>query len=322
MKTAVLSSPASRGIPDWIEWGKSRLAFLGPGAAREECELILESLLGVSRAELYLSGPAEARIFSRFREVVGGRQRRLPLAYLLGGAWFWDARLEVGPGVFIPRPETEGMIEGFLKEGGFSPSDPFRFLDLGTGSGAIALTLARLFPKARGVASDISDEALGTARRNAEILKVGDAIQFLRMDGLSGFCKESFDVIFSNPPYIGRGDLGSLEPEVRSEPLLALDGGEDGMDFYKRIAGELVALKRGGSLWVEIGWGQSARVRGIFEPMGFDTIKIFKDLNGTDRIVKGTGCFSSRQRHGKCDYGDGPKRDRPHEFQASEACAF
>lgn len=294
MKTALVSPPTRRGIPDWIEWGKSRLAFLTPEAAQAECELILESLLEVSRAELYLFGQAGPEIFSRFCGLIEAREKRLPLAYVLGEAPFWEDRFQVEEGVFIPRPETEGIIENFLKEGGFPSTAPFRFLDLGTGSGAIALTIARLFPKARGVAEDISGKAVKTARRNDDVwlagaLKSGSRTHYLQADGLTIFKEGSFDVIFSNPPYIASRDLDSLDPEVRFEPRLALDGGEDGLDFYRRLKGGLNCLKQGGSLWVEIGWGQAAQVQSIFEQMGFDRVKIFKDLNGIERIIAGVG---------------------------------
>jgi len=289
MKTVLASPPAHSGVSESLAWGKSRLTFLGGEAAQAECEFILESLLGVSRAELYLhSEQIDPGVFSRFREKVEAREKRLPLAYVLGEISFWDARLEIESGVFVPRPETEGIIENFLKEGGFSSNAPFRFLDLGTGSGAIALTISRLFSKAGGAASDISWKALEVARRNAKHLE-GGRIQWVRADGLPGFGKETFDVIFSNPPYLARQDLDSLDPEVRSEPRAALDGGEDGLDFYRRLKGELGCLKRGGGLWVEIGWGQADPVRSIFESIGFDRVKVFRDLNGIDRVAAGIG---------------------------------
>ena len=300
MKTAVEYPTAHPGIPDWIEWGKERLGFLAPEAARGECERMLEALLGVSRAELYLSGQAAPGVFFRFHRMIEARKTRLPLAYLLGEAPFWEDRFQVDPGVLIPRPETEGIIENFLREGGFSAGDSFRFLDLGTGSGAIAITIARLFPNAAGAASDISGRALEAASRNA---KKGDrllfsngakksslspfSLQWIQMDGLLGFKKESFDVIFSNPPYVSSKEWESLEPEVKCEPRLALDGGEDGLDFYRRLSRESGALKRGGSLWVEAGFGQACEVKSLLSEAGFEEVRTFKDFNQIERIIAG-----------------------------------
>lgn len=290
MKTVWISPPRS-GILEWLEWGEAQLSFLGE-AAREECEQILEVLLGVTRPELYLTKRIESEAILRFRELVEARRKRVPLAYLLGRVYFWDAWFEVEKGVLTPRPETEGMIENFLEAGGHVKDQPFRFLDLGTGSGNIALTLARLFSKSRGVASDISEKALSVARRNAERLKTENPVQFIQADGLSAFEKESFDVIFSNPPYVAEKDWNGLDPEVREEPRLALMGGEEGLDFYRRIAKERSPLRKGGSLWVEVGFNQAGAVQSLFKEMGFDALNIFKDLNGIPRIVAGIGLNS------------------------------
>ncbi len=279
----------SESLGRWVEWGAGELAFLDSREARLECEVILETLLGLTRSELYLARERNPSDFPRFSEFIQARKKRVPLAYLLKRSPFWEDVLEVEVGVFTPRPETEILIESFVKEGGFSSDTPFRFLDLGTGSGAIAVTVAKLFSRAEGVASDLSGEALVVALKNAKRLGVTDRMEWIQGNGQSIFQMKSFDVIFSNPPYIPSSEWEGLEEEVRREPRLALDGGKDGLDFYHQIMNELSCLRPGGSLWLEIGWGQAERVKSLFEKKGFEQISVFKDLNGIERVVGALG---------------------------------
>ena len=282
-------APPSGGLSSWIEWGIGELAFLGESEARAECEEILKTLFKVSRPELYLTAQPDATAFSQWVKWVQERKRRIPLAYLLGKAPFWEDEFEVERGVFIPRPETEILIEAFLDRSGFSPSDPFDFLDLGTGSGNIGVTIAKVFGRSLGIVSDLSGKALAIAARNAGRLGVSRRLEQVQGDGLAFFEKGSFDVIFSNPPYVARDEWGGLEPEVRREPRLAFVAGEEGLDFYRKIFRELPCLREGGSLWVEIGWGQAPKVRELFEKASFKTIEVFKDLNQIDRVIGGIG---------------------------------
>ena len=272
----------------WVEWGAGELSFLGNRQARRECERVLETLFGLHRSEIYLSQVALPKGFSRFSELVQARKKRIPLAYLLGRTPFWDAELEIDSGVFIPRPETEILIESFVKMSGFRTDSCFRFLDLGTGSGNIAVTVAKLFPKTQGVGSDLSSQALAAARNNACQLAVSCRIQWIQAPGLDAFNQGSFDVIFSNPPYINSGECEGLEPEVQQEPRLALDGGPDGMALYRHLLENISSLRLGGSLWVEIGWDQGERVVTLFENR-FERTQLFQDLNGLDRIVGAAG---------------------------------
>lgn len=204
-------------------------------------------------------------------------------------AYFWEDEFEIEKGIFIPRPETEILVESFVETGKFKPHMPFRFLDWGTGSGIIAVTLAKLFPNAQGVACDLSQEALEISTRNAERIGVKNRLQFVHSDGLTGFRKGSFDVIFSNPPYVAAWEFDQLEPEVLSEPRLALDGGEDGLECYRKIFGDLSSLKPGGSLWLEIGWNQRSAIEEMFRRQNFNEIRVFKDFNQIDRIIAGMG---------------------------------
>lgn len=286
MKSEMAPCPGP-DISDWLKWGKTELAFLGEHEAHQECERMLEALFGVSRAELYLSTQPQLRLFPRFSEWIEVRKGHVPLAYLARSADFWEDRFEVQSGVFIPRPETEGLIEAFLNEIQFTKEDAFRFLDLGSGSGVIATTLAKLFPRSRAVAADLSDRALAVTRRNARRLGVEDRVVLVQGDGVAAFGKATFDTILSNPPYVASGDWGRLDPEVREEPRVALDGGEDGLDFYRKIFQDLSCLKSGGSLWVEVGWGLASGVQSLFERKGFKGLRVFKDLNGIDRVIAG-----------------------------------
>jgi release factor glutamine methyltransferase len=274
---------------DWLDWGIGELGFLEEAEARRECEVMLETLLGVSRAEVYLASEFDPQFLPQLSAWVQARKQRVPLAYLLGKAPFWDDEFEVEEGVLIPRPETETLIEAFLNVGGFNRSDRFRFLDLGTGSGNIAVTIAKLFPQSQGLGSDLSGKALAVAKRNAERLGASERMSWIQGDGLGSFEKERFDVIFSNPPYVASQDIEQLAPEVKQEPRLALDGGEDGLDFYRRIFRDLTCLSRGGSLWVEIGEGQRLAVQSLFDKERFRNRVTFQDLLGIHRVVGGIG---------------------------------
>lgn len=272
-------------ITKWLQWGTNELAFLGEREAREECERILEALFQTPRTQLYLETNPRPETLPEFLKWVQARKERVPLAYLQRRAFFWEDEFEVDEGVFIPRPETETLIEAFLEHGGFSKNEGFRFLDLGTGSANIAGTIARLFPRSKGVAADLSEKAARVARRNAGGIGVGERLEIVQVDGLSAFKKESFDVVFSNPPYVATGEWPLLDLEVLREPRLALDGGGDGLDFYRIIFQGIGCLKAGGSLWVEVGWGQASKVRSLFEKGGFGKISTFRDLNGVERVI-------------------------------------
>ncbi len=271
-----------------VEWGQKELSFLSPEEAQEECEIIFSTLLGVSRSGIYFETDFNQELCQEFSRLVRNRKHRIPLAYLLKRAPFWEDELEAEEGVLIPRPETEILIGAFTQLSGFSSKDSFRFLDLGSGSGNIAVTIAKLFPGSKGVGSDISAPAISLGQRNAERLGVSNRLEWIQADGLSFFSDKKFDVIFSNPPYIKTKDCKRLQPEVCKEPGLALDGGEDGLHFYRMIFQNLRCLKPNGSLWVEMGWDQSKAVQSFFKG-NFQQVNVFKDFNQIDRIVGGLG---------------------------------
>ena len=217
-----------------------------------------------------------------------------PLQYIVGHQEFWSIDLTVTPRVLIPRPETELLVEqalAILSERSFKPG-PW-VLDVGTGSGAIAIALAKEIEDIFVVATDISKEALNVAKENARRVRVGEKIQFVQGDLLCPFRplnkKGPFDLMISNPPYIDRADIGTLEKEVKDhEPIIALDGGREGLDFYRQMALEAPSLiRQGGWFLLEIGHGQGQRVLELVGACGaFSNSKILFDLAGRERVVK------------------------------------
>lgn len=205
-----------------------------------------------------------------------------PLAYLLGEQYFWRYRFIVTPDVLIPRPDTERLVEtalSLLPHGG-------RFADLCTGSGAIALSVSADRPDLSGDALDISPAALAVAFQNAQALHVGDRIRFHRADLFTDDPLEGeFDAILSNPPYIPRKDISSY-PSLVYEPQIALDGGEDGLDFYRAILTRFAChLKVGGCFLFEIGYDQGDAIRALAHRYGWDCT-VTKDYSGCDRVAK------------------------------------
>ena len=187
----------------------------------------------------------------RYAQLIARREKREPMQYILGETGFMGLMFHVESGVLCPRPDTEILCEEALRR--IKPG--MRVLDIGTGSGALGVSIAKLAPDARVTAVDISDTALAIARGNAE--RNGAQVRFLKSDCFSALAGETFDVIVSNPPYISGEEMKTLMPEVCMEPELALFGGKDGLDFYRRISSEAPAyLKEGGALLFEIGWQQ------------------------------------------------------------------
>ncbi|MCI5122382.1 MAG: peptide chain release factor N(5)-glutamine methyltransferase, partial [Candidatus Electrothrix sp. AUS4] len=206
-----------------------------------EAELLLRHCLGgVSRSKLFLlhDQPVEQETERRLQELLQRRCQREPLQYIIGSCEFWSLEFLVSPAVLIPRPETEFLLDHCLTTlQQHSDKPPQRILDLCTGSGVIAVVLAKEFPQSEVVASDFSQEALNIARKNISSHNLDERIHLLRADLLTAFsCAPSFDLIVTNPPYIKAGDIAELEPEVRDwEPHLALSGGSTGLDSIARI---------------------------------------------------------------------------------------
>lgn len=258
-----------------------------------EAESLLSRALGINRSGLYLH--SDKRLskgqIDYFLNMVERRIQGEPLAYILGEQPFRNINLEVSPDVLIPRNETELLIDKAIKVIKGTKSNPIKALDLGTGSGALALSLAKEIPNSEVWAVDISPLAIEIAKKNGRKNGQDGRVNFIESDLFSALGPErfdSFDLILANPPYIKRGDLATLPKEVKDfEPLLALDGGEDGLDFYRRlIPYSSNYLKGGGYLILEIGFDQAKEVQSLITATDdFDWVDVSKDYAGLDRVV-------------------------------------
>ncbi|HVB83109.1 MAG TPA: peptide chain release factor N(5)-glutamine methyltransferase [Candidatus Binataceae bacterium] len=270
----------------------ARLAAAGIESAQLDAELLMAAAAGVARASL-VGGAAQigTAALARFEQMVARREAREPLAYIVGRREFFSLEFRVRPGVLIPRPETETVVEAALD---FLRGRPAAtVLDIGTGSGAIAIAIARNAPAGRIVASDISKVSLGIAADNARRHRCADRIAFLEGDCFAVLDGrhppfDPFDLIVSNPPYVAAVELASLAPEVRDfEPRVALEGGLEGMDFYRRIAAGLSRwLARGGQVILEVGAGQAEMVEAMMLAAGCDESVRMRDLAGVERVVR------------------------------------
>lgn len=264
----------------------------GLATARHDAERLLAESLGTTRLGLYLEPdrPVPPDALERFLELLDRRARHEPLQYLLGWEEFAGLRLRVGPGVFIPRPETELLVERALA---LLPDRAGRVVDLGTGSGAIALALARARPAVAVWAVERSAEALGWAEANIAGLGLSDQVVLfagnlwapLRGLGLEG----TVDLVVSNPPYIPAEKLGELPAEVRAhEPLEALNGGPGGLAVHRRVlAAAPEFLRPGGTLLLEIGEGQAEPLADLVEAAAaFEGVAFYRDLLGIERVLE------------------------------------
>jgi release factor glutamine methyltransferase len=254
-----------------------------------DAELLLAAAAGIDRVKLLTGSFAlEREHLERFCQLVARRASREPLAYIAGRKEFHGLEIEVDRNVLIPRPETELVVDVALRFLRHRP--PSLVMDLGTGSGAIAIAVGLRSPGARISASDISAAALEVASRNAERHGCVDRIEFLPGDGFAAIpCSHpKFDLIVSNPPYVRDDEVAGLQPEVaRYEPGIALRGGKDGLDFYRRIAdGAGSYLAAGGEIIVELGAGQAVAAARILEQGGWRTRETIRDLAGHERVLR------------------------------------
>jgi release factor glutamine methyltransferase len=289
-----MTTPASKpwNIIDLLKETKAYFEKCGIATARLDAELLLAQCLQRDRIRLYTDfeyqlTPDE---LARFREFVRRRGKREPVAYITGYKEFWSLRLAVTPDVLIPRPDTEVLVEETVKVmKARGSAGPLSILDIGTGSGAIALALAKEFPDADIAALDVSAQALAVAQVNAQSCNFGGRIEFLCGDSLHGVPEgRRFDAIVSNPPYIPSTDIDMLEPEIKNfEPRLALDGGPDGLDFYRAVIPHVYRyLNADGFVALEIGDGQGAAVAELFAAAGqYSAARIVKDYAHKDRVV-------------------------------------
>lgn len=249
-----------------------------------DAEWMMEHVCGLDRMQMRIHQAKELTTEQeqRFSRLLLSRAKREPVQYLLGEQYFYGLKFRVNPDVLIPRQETEELCEWGLKF--LQKLDAPTALDLCTGSGAIAITLKHHCPQAAVTASDLSGKALETARANA--LANAAHVRFVQGDLWEPLEGKRFDLILSNPPYIPTSDCDTLQPEVMREPRLALDGGADGLDFYRRIASEAEDhLKPGGMIAVELGVGEAEAVAELFRSAGLAEVEIRRDLYGIARMV-------------------------------------
>jgi release factor glutamine methyltransferase len=265
----------------------ARLGAAGIEDARSEAWLLLAAATGRERAALIAGGPERlgAEQQARLGELIRRRRAREPVAYILGEKEFWSLRFEVGPGVLIPRPETETVVEAVLA-GLPDRARALRLLDLGVGSGCLLLALLSERPQATGLGVDDSAAALGLARRNAERLGLAARADFREGHWGAGL-RERFDVIVSNPPYVAERDWDILQPEIREfEPKAALVAGTDGLAAYRALAPHCARLLGADGLCaLEIGYGQGNAVAEIFAHWGLPVTGRYRDLAGTVRCL-------------------------------------
>lgn len=269
-----------------LSWTKGYLAEKGIENARLEAEWMLCSALGIDRVGLYVNydKPLTSAELTAFRTMVGRRAKREPLQYILGSQDFYGLDFEVSPGVLIPRHDTEVLVQEACAR---SPKNA-RILDIGVGSGCIAVALAKNLADAEIFGVDPSPEALDLAARNADRHAV--SVHLLHGSLFEPVAGQCFDLVVSNPPYIPTADLSGLQAEVRDyEPRGALDGGIDGLDFYRRIIPDAPCyLNEGGWLLVEMGIGQVGEVLALFEETGrFSGLFTAKDPGGVERVAGG-----------------------------------
>ncbi len=258
---------------------------------RINSEHLLAYVLNCKRLDLYLSfdRPLKEDEVDAYRELIRRRSKAEPLQYIIGSVEFFGLDFKVNPSVLIPRPETEILVEKILEHS--DKNIPLKILDIGTGSGNIAVSLAKNLQNSSVVAIDISEDALKIAAENSESNNTNTQIVFKKYDFMTenNFQQESFDLIVSNPPYVSAEEFPSLRPELNVyEPKIALTDSSDGLNFYREISLKAkTLLKPKGKIFFEIGAGQAESIKNILLQNNFSEIEIFKDYASVERVIKG-----------------------------------
>lgn len=277
--------PKRYTIGELIKISTDYLRGKGCASPRLDAELLLGFVLDLDRLTLYLNfdKPLNEGEIARYRVLIGRRGQRVPVAYLTGRREFYSLALEVNEAVLIPRPETEFLVEKVLEL--VESAGKVKILELGTGSGAAAVALAYENPDLMITAVDISPAALQVAQGNAERFEVDCQIRFVQSD-LFEKAEGKYKVICSNPPYVPRGELAELGPEVGHEPVEALDGGRDGLHFYRLILNQASAfLESPGFVVLEIAWNQAEAIKSLGEQAGLEWKETIKDYGEQERVV-------------------------------------
>lgn len=274
---------------DGMRWGEAQLLEKGIGNARLDADLLLAEVLNVSRDRLYLDWDynLSEEEETDYRGLIFRRAKHEPLQYILKRQEFMGLSFTVDDRVLIPRADSEILVETWLdivrREERPGRERLIKVADLCTGSGALAIAMAYHYPKAEVVGTDLSSDALDVARQNAE--QLGVSVKWRQGDFVTPIQGELWDFIITNPPYVSVEEYSQCAPEIFREPSMALLGGEDGLDFYRRLGEEIRPLLNfRGRIIMEIGWNQAEAVCRIFQRKGFET-KVFPDLAGRDRVI-------------------------------------
>jgi release factor glutamine methyltransferase len=288
MKTLNFSAESGDGgvtLGKAAAYGSRQLKQAGVRNPERDAELLLLYTTGLSRTDLITKPEHGLRADeeNRYREAIARRAHSEPVQYITGEREFYGLRFAVTPGVLIPRPETEHLVEAALER--IPPNAPFRIADVGTGSGAIAIALAVARPLAKITAIDISPAALRVATQNASAHGVAERIEFVEADLLDGIAARSFDIVVSNPPYIADGERETLDAEVKDyEPANALFAGPIGLEIYERLIPQAShVLQPGAWLLMEVGAGQQLQLSRLLK--GWSNIGFVPDLQGIPRVV-------------------------------------
>jgi release factor glutamine methyltransferase len=275
-------------LKDALASAIDRLTAAHVGSPRLNAEILLMFTLACDRAFLYAHPERQLTDDERVRydEAINHRYQGVPSQYITGHQEFWGMDLIVSPTVLIPRPETEHLIETVVPLAR-AVSNP-KIVDVGTGSGCIAISILCNVPGSTGLGLDISERALAVARTNSERHHVSDRLQLTQSNVLEAAGSEKFDLVVSNPPYVPANELPTLQVEVRNfEPHIALSDGNDGLSVIRTVVDQAPAhLKKGGFLMMEIGFGQAENVLKMFLPRSWSDVEIIPDLQGIPRTVK------------------------------------
>jgi release factor glutamine methyltransferase len=273
-----------------INLSSEYLKHKGIESPRINAELLLAHILNCKRLNLYLSfeKPLTEEEIDKYRELLKRRSNFEPLQYIIGKVEFYGIDFKVNPSVLIPRQETEVLVETIIEQ--YDKYDKLRILDIGTGSGNIAVSLAKYLDNSFITACDISEDALKTAKENAFLNSVNSRTEFIKIDFLKEeFIRNDFDVVVSNPPYISMEEFETLSPELKKyEPRVALTDFYSGFHFYEIISSKSnYLLKSGGKLFFEVGKGQFSKVSEILKKNNFQNINIKKDYLNIERVISG-----------------------------------
>ena len=266
------------------------LAERGIESSRLDAEVLMADLLDMERIKLYVNYdyPLKSAEIDEYRERIKKRAQRIPVAYIIEKKEFMSLEFKVKEGVLIPRPDTESLVEAVIDYCQEKEINEPQIIDVGTGSGAVAVSLAHYIDEAKVVGVDVDPLAIKVARYNMEKHELNERMNILKSDLLSQFIKrdiKGIDIIVSNPPYISESEMEELPAEVKKEPRLALEAGEDGLDYYRRLIPQAEKiLKEKGKLFLEIGYQQAAAVEELLSENWSD-IKVEKDLAENDRVI-------------------------------------